>query len=581
MTPLSSVKTHRLFIGIAACLILAAAISCGGSGSSGAQDNHKTPEQDPVDPPGSGKVVVYPGPSGIACSDLYAVKVSRNHGTYDSFVYISRRIKHTNQSNSWTTFSFQGEVTVEVEKLTGPAPSTVKLRPSSKAVPVELAGRTARFTLRSPAKLSVEFDTDLIPEQNAGQPRDAMLVFADPLETDVPDPDDPGVAVFRDDAPIPSAGGIHTLYFPPGLHFIGGYRDLIDPSTSILENDPENPPPCYSPPHDTMTDTFSDLPQNIKTVYLAGGAYVRGAFRMEERENFTLRGRGILSGDKFAAVTDESALGENDMGLYFFQDTGQIIGDRSIDYDRRYHMFWIEWGTHITLEGITIANVSHMGIRLFGYDHKVHNIKVMGWHQNNDGITIGDDSELSDSFFKMDDDFIKIAYCQNTEIHDNVLWQWDNGAAFQFSWNSNYPAGNVRIYNNDVIHASPNSGINCAVFDALHAGKAHLKGFLFENIRIEGPHARTLYMEVGPNPWDEDKTTHGWISDVTFRGIHIEEQPENRSVIKGYNPEHRISDILFQGCWVGDTLLTDTNHTDFFETFDPGKTADIRFSGGN
>lgn len=558
---------HVLAAGAIASIILLLIVSCGG-------------ESDPVARAANGKIVVYPGPEGVAPSDLYAVRVTRDGKTYESFVNISRRIKHDSYSNSWTTFSFSGTINVEVEKLTGPIPQSVTIRPSRKEISASLKGRVAVFTLKAPAKISVEFDAGLLHPKDNGQPTDSMMVFADPLETNVPDPESAGVVVYRKSRVIPP--NAHTLYFPPGVHFIGGYKDLIDPSTSILENDPKNPPPIYSAPYDQppYNNRFSDLPSHIKTVYISGGAIVFGAFRINTCSDFTIRGRGILSGEKFAGVTNEGAGGPNDMGTYFFQDSGLSIGERTTHYDPRYHMVWIEHGEHIVMEGITISAASHMGVRLFGYGHHVSNIKVMGWYHNNDGITVGDDSVVQDSFFKMDDDFIKIAYGNNVVVRNNVLWQWDNGAAFQMSWNAADDIDGVYVHDNDIIHASPNSTANCAVFDAMHAGTAHLKNYTFENIYIEGPHARTLYFEIETNPWDTTPNAFGNISDVMFHNIHVGKRPENANVLKGYNAAYAIRDVLFKKFIVDGVALNPLNCTDYFDIHN-ASTDNIQFITGN
>ncbi|MHC4199816.1 MAG: hypothetical protein ACYSU0_07465 [Planctomycetota bacterium] len=183
-----------------------------------------------------------PAPGGIAPSEHYTVKVSQGGRVLDSFVYMVRAQRpksNRSRTTSWTTFSFSGEVTVHVTKLRG-AFTSCKVIPTSYRIRPTVKGDTVSFELDRPRKVSVEFDGDITHP---------LLVFADPLERNVPTPDAPDV-----------------VYFAPGVHNVGkGYA--VGPG---------------------------------KTVYLAGGAYVNGQLVTKDASGVTIRGRGILSGETFA-----------------------------------------------------------------------------------------------------------------------------------------------------------------------------------------------------------------------------------------------------------------------------------------
>ena len=195
------------------------------------------------------RVETYPGPDGVAPSDQYAVNVQQCGKRYDSFVYLSKAQWRTNRSksNSWTTFSFSGPVTVTVIKLKGEPFTTCKVIPSSYGIKPRIEGNRVSFELDRPRKVSVEFDGDITHP---------MLVFADALETDVPNANDPDV-----------------VYFGPGLHEIG--------DTAIASG---------------------------KTVYLAGGAYLKGRLKGHNVQDVTIRGRGVLSGEAYPHGSNYSHL---------------------------------------------------------------------------------------------------------------------------------------------------------------------------------------------------------------------------------------------------------------------------------
>ncbi|MGH3750777.1 MAG: hypothetical protein ACRDT8_25675, partial [Micromonosporaceae bacterium] len=196
------------------------------------------------DPQAPAQLVTYPGPSGIAASNQYAVSVEQGSGgPRSSFVYKAlARKTDTNRSEdtSWTSFSFAGSVTVRVSDLAGSATGCM-VRPYSAGVSTQFSNGVCSFTLNQPRNVSVEFHPDIhnpVPHP--------MLVFANPLEVDVP-----------------SAGDPNVLYLGPGVHHLG-----------------------------------SGVPiRSGQTVYVAGGAWVDAAFIASGAvQNVAFKGRGVVSG---------------------------------------------------------------------------------------------------------------------------------------------------------------------------------------------------------------------------------------------------------------------------------------------
>ena len=186
------------------------------------------------------ELVTYPPPEGIPASDQYAVSVTQNGVRRDSFAYkVCAQQPETNRekTTSWTTFSFSGKVEVSVRKLRGSF-SSCRVLPSSRRIKPSVRGDTATFELRAPGQYAVEFDG------NIAHP---LLIFANPLERDVPKKSDPNV-----------------VYFGPGVH---------DPGELTIRSG--------------------------QTIYLAGGACVRERIVGENVVNASIQGRGVLSGELF------------------------------------------------------------------------------------------------------------------------------------------------------------------------------------------------------------------------------------------------------------------------------------------
>lgn len=186
-------------------------------------------------------VWTYPSPNDEFTSPHYEVTVIQDGIRHPSFTYVHHHqdphlLDRMSDTNHWTTFSFDGEVTVEI-KVTGFETTGTEIRPLRREIKPNTSANTVRFTLSEPGQFWVK-----IP----GTEDHPLFIFADPPEENIPHRNDPDVIWFE-------AGKIHEI----------GERYLIEEG---------------------------------QTVYIEGGAYVIGSIAAESQSNITVRGRGILSG---------------------------------------------------------------------------------------------------------------------------------------------------------------------------------------------------------------------------------------------------------------------------------------------
>ncbi len=185
---------------------------------------------------GAAKVVTYPAPAGEVLSSEYQVQAADQQVD----VYMARVLDPPFAGKEWdyggpysfANFDVSGPVTVRI--VSKRPLGNVAIRPLSSAVRSTLVDdHTLNLTLDQPRKLSVE------PDGKKGP----LLLFANPIETDAPKPDDKDV-----------------VYFGPGVH---------KPEKILL--------------------------QSNQTLYIAGGAVVKAEV-LAEGTNIRIRGRGILDG---------------------------------------------------------------------------------------------------------------------------------------------------------------------------------------------------------------------------------------------------------------------------------------------
>ena len=191
-------------------------------------------------------VKVYPAPAGEPLSTLFSVTVADQ----PSPVYVAavgsltgpKLQEELTGRASFTSFDMANPIAVSV---TYAKPiQQVKILPARLGITPSISGNKVIFTISKPGQLTLEVNGDW---------NNSLHLFANPFETDVPDPHDPKV-----------------IYFGPGIHQV----------------------------------------QNIevtsgKTVYIAGGAVVYARWTPGQHKNsvfkfsgsnITVRGRGIIDG---------------------------------------------------------------------------------------------------------------------------------------------------------------------------------------------------------------------------------------------------------------------------------------------
>ena len=188
------------------------------------------------------EILVYPVPQGIYYArhnDDYTVKVRQagEKDWVDLFEYNVKVDMDTKSDATMVQFDFSGKVEVLIRKNNGEIRSAI-VRPLSKGIQPKIDGNFLLFTLDKPQKLSVEFNGDRLNN---------LHVFANPIIKDIPDKNDPNV-----------------MYFESGIH---------EPTDAAGK--------CFRIPSNT-------------TVYLEGGAVLKGCLNCDSVENVKILGYGML-----------------------------------------------------------------------------------------------------------------------------------------------------------------------------------------------------------------------------------------------------------------------------------------------
>ncbi len=485
---------------------------------------------------GYGAVVTYPAPAEYKPASDFRVWVNGQ----EVFVYESAVAPFAH-------FSFSGRVKVKVALRPGvalpddllyhawgetirPQPfqapiRELDIRPKRLGLKAGIKGNEITFDLGAPANLSVEIN------RNLSRP---LLVFAAPLET----------------AP-PAQGGPNVRYFGPGKIYDAGQLRL----------------------------------QDNETVYIAGGAVVRGSILAEGVSNAKVLGRGILDGGDAKKVP------------------------WSLIETRR--------AKNILVEGIVILNDQGWTIvPRHSEDIEFRNIKMIGWNNNSDGVNpVGSKRvRIRGSFLRNNDDCIAIKAMgeaadgdvDGVEVEDSVLWNAAAGNALEIGYELRAKSiRNIVLRNCDVIHAEG------AAMSIHNADGATVSNVTSENIWVEDAPKRLIDIAIGlsiysadcprqynrgnpqrePVPkemrsprgaWfrlpgddlEERRKKRGRVETISFKNIHVlGASPSSVRQFIGYDDEHAVRDVTIQGLWIGDRQILSAEDGGFFLEF----AKDIRF----
>lgn len=209
----------------------AAAVSNGADVTDGADNQMKT------------TLVLYDGPNLLKQNDAAKISVQNK----PLFVYNCP----VNNTHSWvgekemtlddipmSYFDFEGKANVKIQLDKEKSLKNVVIRPLSAGIKPSVEGNTISFTVSSPGQYSIEYNEGV---------KNAVLLFANPLEKEQPDKNDKNV-----------------LYLGPGVWDLG---------TLTLEDN--------------------------QTLYVAGGAVVYGSAYSGNTKNVSVKGRGIIDGSKY------------------------------------------------------------------------------------------------------------------------------------------------------------------------------------------------------------------------------------------------------------------------------------------
>ena len=449
-------------------------------------------------------VEVYPGPGDNTYrSRLYSVDVLNGSTWFSSYVYgygrVSSSLWHwgSTPTVNFTTFGTSGSTSVRVSLL-GNVITTADISPKSRSIPVQLTAGQALLTLKQGDKAWITLN---------GDDANPLFIFADALKPPVPS----GATYF--------GIGVRDIAPGTGNHYIAS---------------------------------------NYETIYLDGGAWVRGNIDIRGKAQVRIMGPGVLSGELWTSESVQS--------LPTF--------DQMMDYT----MIHGDWGgTNAIVQDITV--VASPIYNLFGGTHQAYNVKLLSpWYYSTDGFQ-GVNSVDQSFAFVGDNVFFPIwSGIANGDVSvtnsfagtaGNAVFcggYWGNpGTQFKTSVQNI----DIKTYNSDawVQFGAP---LTPAVFQIWMDSTNSAYGYsnqTYQDIRVEGDlSVPLLILKNMVYPWGGPNAVSpplGNSYNLLFRNVTVAGRQNILSEIKGLDSANGFHNVRFENLSFNGTAVTQTNFANY------------------
>ncbi len=422
------------------------------------------------------QLTTYPAPKDAELMNDFSVKVRQNGKDWksvDTYLVQVDEVQgnnHNVENASMSYFDFSGEVEVSVTFNHGTI-QTGRIRPLSYGIAPSIDGNTMTFKLDRPRNLSVEVNGDIFHN---------LHLFANPIDEKKP-------KKLKDK---------NLIYFGPGIHTFPG---------------------------DTL-----NVPSG-KTVYIAGGALVKGCIQVVNAQNVKILGRGIVIPERRARL--------------------RIVNSKNVLVEGVITTQCPTGGS----DSITIRNVK--------------SISSYGW---GDGMNVfASNNVLFDGVFCRNSDDCTTVYgtrlgftggCKNITMQNSTLWADVAHPIFiGIHGDVENPEilENLNYINIDILdHKEKQLDYQGCL--AINAGDNNLiRNVRFENIRIEDfrqgqlVNLRIFYNEK------YCKAPGRGIENVLFKDISYTGENAEVSMIIGYDKERKVKNIRFENLQINGEVIYD------------------------
>ena len=437
-------------------------------------------------------LTIYEGPRTMTSSRTASVSVNG----YDLFVYdVMVNHEHIWNANTQPTttpmtyFDFEGRVRLEIRMpgLEKPVESA-RVLPLSSGIEPRVEDGVVSFLITEPGQYTVVFNDSV---------NKALHIFANPPETDVPDPDDPNV-----------------FYIGPG--------EWVMDAIALEDN---------------------------QTLYISGGAVVHSIVSVANAEHVRICGRGIIDGSDYPAWNQPGSYARVPIDLNHAKDVtveGIIVANSNC------------WNVNsYSSRNVRIDNVKIISGRQNGdgftfqscTDHLVTNCFARTW---DDSLVVKNYSGSTEGItFRNIQIWTDLAQSMEIGYETDKGWTLDpeiSDVLFEditVLYNFHKPV--ISIHNSDDAYIHDIVYRNIVVENALMQGD-------------NGNNRELIEMTLLKSGWSTVKDEYGSIDQVLIDGLTVLNTLDGRmpaSRFVGHNEKHRITNVTLRNVTILGEPITD------------------------
>jgi len=399
-------------------------------------------------------------------------------------------------STAGSFVSFESDEKVEITIEAKEVINAFEIKPLRYKIIPAIKGNKVTFKMPAESKLLVEINN---PAANNGE---QLFIYANAIATGKPDPEDPSVK-----------------YFKAGQVYETGEINLKD----------------------------------NESVYIEGGAVVRGNIKATYASNISIGGYGVIDGSYY------------------------------LGYKKRPKTILTEDCTGVEIRDIIMIEPQAWTLMLYYTGEVViDNIKQITTGHGSDGIDIVSSKNVTirNSMLSNGDDcvvvkaFTRDQYAtpknntwegvENILVENCALQANLGGQAFEIGHELlQNPIKNIKYINCDVLGVHGQGG----VFGIHNSDAARISNVLYEDIRVDHFYNKLVDLRMIKSRWT-DQDEPGTAEDITFRNIDVTVSMYNPgysiSLIGGYDDNHKIKDVTFENFRLNGKKITNADELDLF-----------------
>lgn len=420
-------------------------------------------------------------PAGVAKSEEFRVFANGEEifvrqdprCSYDFVDFQENVYKHVHDCPAFAILCTDGPVHFEIE-CKRPFRDLV-IRPLSAGIRWQYDGGRIVFDMDTPRKLSLEFDNNL---------HDPLFLLVSPMETDIPDRNDPKVHWF-------ASGNIYDI----------GLMTL----------------------------------HSGETVYIEDGALVLGTFQAKNADHIRICGHGVLSDVK------NNPKGAGNRAVWFKHCTDIRVEGITMFYTQSPRWQLVpDACKNVVIDDVNIIThaPSSDGIDIVSCEHA---------RISNCFIKVNDDCIVVKACARDEKGVPERIDCKDVVSEKCVLWSAPHGDGVDVGFELICEEVCDIVFRDiDIIHCE-HEGYQAGTAMGIHnSDDAYAHDILFEDIRVEDAQQKLIDVKVVKAIWSTTET-RGKIRNVTFRNIYVVDGDMPASIIRGFESEESIFRIEYEG----------------------------------